>query len=278
VIINAFLPDDSLACLEARLPAGTVRSVPWACFETRLQNCETHAIIFDPASNGAPSLGDLLELLRKHPPKAAIAYIKTCPRNLRAVLVLSRTHVDFVLHPFRGTGADFKSLIQSANASRLGLECLAYLEKSFSCLPTGVRWALEDVFAHPRRYHCGADLAIKSAQSERSLWDSVRSARLGTPRKLVTVAKVLHGCCYLRESSLDLSEISRRVGYTSPRIFAENVRCLLGCSPLDLSSEIEPRELIQHALEWLYKPPPEDTSRRQRGMLRRSNAKVRTPL
>jgi hypothetical protein len=185
--------------------------------------------------------------------------------------------VEFITHPYRGTGEDFRARIENATASRIGLECLSYLESSLSRLPTGVQWVVQDLFAHPRRYKCGADLAIGSAQRERTLWHWIRSARLGTPHRLVTVAKILHGCCYLGESTLGPAEISLRVGYASSRIFEENFWSVLGCKPLQLSKAIERRELIQHALEWLYKPSSKKPPLK-RYPHSRINARVQPPL
>jgi hypothetical protein len=115
----------------------------------------------------------------------------------------------FLLHPFTGSPIEFRKKLERGCACRLGIEFLGYIQLSSMRLPVAVRWAIEDLFARPSRYQSDADIAIEAGLSERTLRRIIEGARLGTPHKLVTVARILHGYIYLRDANASLLEGER---------------------------------------------------------------------
>jgi transcriptional regulator GlxA family with amidase domain len=142
---------------------------------------------------------------------------------------------------------------------------LSFLERSLSELPPALSAAISDLFARPERYGTATDLAIEAGVKERTLWRMIEKNRLGTPKKLVVGAKLLHAYAYLRRPKSNVREVGLRLGFTSRRHLAVNIASMFGCHPSRLRSETHPHKVVLCALDWIYKPPNQRKRRHSEG-------------
>ena len=260
--VVTFLPSKSARYFERVLSHERILCAnSWNQFELFAREQDCAALVFDPMADGHANVKAALHVMGSHPRVPTIAYIALEPPNLRAIATLSRFGLPAtILHPFEKGQAHFWELVDRVSGTLLAQEFFSYLESSFPIIPIGLRWAVQDLLARPQRYSCGADLAIQSGLSERTVWRFMKLANLGTPRKLVVAAKVLHGYAFLRCGRAEVESVSRRLGYGHPRIFEENAVRIFGCTPSRLRLDSDPTEVARHVLDWLYKPSVDGTS------------------
>jgi AraC-like DNA-binding protein len=133
---------------------------------------------------------------------------------------------------------------------------LRAMETRITRLPPELSRTVVDLFERPHRYDCGEDIARDARISVRSLYRAFERSGLGSPKKMLTVAKLARGYTYLVSSSTRLGRVSQRIRYSRPRLFSEAVGEVFGCSPCKLRKHSDSNEVVLQLLEWLYKPGP----------------------
>jgi AraC-like DNA-binding protein len=80
------------------------------------------------------------------------------------------------------------------------------------------------------------------------------TTRLGTPKKLVVVAKMLRAYHHFKNSDLLFAQVSTLVGFSRVRAFVDHATHIFGCRPSNLRAEPDSQEIVRALLDWLYKP------------------------
>jgi AraC-like DNA-binding protein len=158
------------------------------------------------------------------------------------------------LYPLPPNDRSFRSALERVSNNLCGDAVLRSMEPALGKLPASLQRTLHDLFARPYRYKSASDIAYESGIPMRALYRTIRKARLGTPKKLITVAKVARGYGYLRASKGSVYAISKELGYARARIFASQVSVVLGCRAKGLRRDISSNEALMRLLEWLHKP------------------------
>lgn len=228
----------------------------WAGLERTLATNAVRAVIVDP-SFGPTDSKILLDVIRRHPQVSVIAYASLDAASLLAVARISRDGpmlYETLVHERDGTTHRLAQVIERANANTLVTEVLGPLEVGLAQLPESVQRTLFDLFARPARYSSVSDLATESHVTLQTLYRGFEKARIGTPRKILTVAKVCRGYSLLRDSGVLVGAVAARLGYVRMRTFCENCSEVFGCGPSQLRVPSDQKEVALNILDWLYKP------------------------
>src|SRR5205085_11522709 len=134
------------------------------------------------------------------------------------------------IHPLREEGSELVRASQRLCASRLAEGFLLAAESRVGRLEPRLQLALKDLFERPHRYTSGSDIARQCSMSRRGPYRAFDSARLGTPKKFVTIAKVLRGYLYLRNTHKTVEQISIALGYANGREFSAQCLDIFRCS------------------------------------------------
>ena len=251
--LAAFLPRAFAVHVRTTVPNEQVLfAQSWQELDSLVALSSVNVGILDPSASGAPEIATVIALIRKHPSVPLLAYVPLTEQSFRAVATLSKYGLaDAIVHP-----SDEKRLgnaIDTCGRTSLIRELLGTLEVALAKLSPEVLRAVQDLFERPKRYETGADIARSARTPIKNVYRDFQAADLGTPKKLVTVAKLLCGYCYLRSSSNSIRGICRKLGYSRPQIFAEYSSKVFGCYPSSLRTA-DDVEVVRSLLDWFYKP------------------------
>jgi len=256
MLLVAFLPSLSLVRLRRVFPNQEVRSARgWADLRSLIVQQDVAAAVIDPSADGSYNVEAAVELLRARPLVPVFAYVAPTGANLRAILQLSRHGLE---HAFLTSGAsdnqDWRNALDRASTNRLAYALLNSMEARIGQLPFNLGRTIADLFERPHHYDSTADIAREARIGTRCLYRNFERVGLGTPKKLLTVAKVVRGYSFLLDASAPLMQVSYKLRYSHPASFAQATAAIFGCSPSKLREIANSDEILLHLLEWLYKP------------------------
>jgi AraC-like DNA-binding protein len=228
-----------------------------------LSNGFAATVVVDPEYACGREPDRLVSIMKAHPRVPVVAYVPLRVPSLNAIIACSRHDAAFydVIVQSRGLprGA-VQRIVEKANASGLIEDLLAPLQAHIGCLPCSISLVLADVFACPSRYTTAVDIAIEAKVTVKILYRSFERAGLGTPKKVLTVAKILRGYWLLRDAPMSVKVVAHMLGYSRLRTFSENCDRFLGCSPARLGLRQSREQLITRLRDWLCEPLPSEVS------------------
>jgi AraC-like DNA-binding protein len=227
----------------------------WPELNSLISDGGVTAAVVDPSADGKMNVATVVQLIGRQPFIPVFAYVPPTPWHLKAIFKLSKYGLrDVFLHPMHADDLRFSSVVSRATANRLAFDFLGRMETRLASLPPTLFRALQDLNERPQRYESAADLAAEADVSVKGLRRRLEAARLGSPTKLVTAAKLLKGYTSLRSSSATVTQISRAIGFDGYKRFSNRTSQVFGCSPQELRDEPNSEEIVLHLLEWIYKP------------------------
>lgn len=254
--LAAFLPKSAAEHVESALPSEEIlfgRS--WKELDAIIGQPLVTVAMIDPGADGTPNKSAVINLMARHPAVSFMAYVSLTNSNLKATADLSRHGLaSAILHPLGDSLNRFWSILDHLSANPIVRGFLGTIEPALGRLPHPTVRAVQDLFERPHRYQAAADLALQSGMTVREVYRDFESAKLGTPKKLVTAAKVLRGFGYVKRSRFTVSEITRKIGFSNPRVFGEHTRAIFGCRPSELRADWDIDEIVRQVLEWFYRP------------------------
>jgi AraC-like DNA-binding protein len=255
--IAAFLPQDKIDVVQQffdRTELFTARS--WNELESRLNGSGAELALIDPAADGEMNLAAASTILAKYPSTPVVAYVTVTCDNLSAIAGLSRLGLAEVLvSPDSDEGDRVLKTVQRITGHRLAHALLAVVEARLGALEPRLFRAVQDLFERPHRYQTIDDLARESHCSRKCIHRAFKSAQLGTPRKFLTAARVVRGAAYLTDSKEPVQEVGKKSGYSRSRAFSKSFKEVFGSSPSVFRRVLGGPDVLEHVLEWLYKPP-----------------------
>jgi AraC-like DNA-binding protein len=251
-----FLPPASRSRLRTVFPNQVLRSASsWSDLAALMGQPGVTVAVIDPDADGATKLDAAVTILRNHPLIPTFAYVSPTPTTLRSVLQLSKHGLENAFlcgHP--DIDRNWQKALELAAGRRLVYGLLRAMETRIRHLPFDLKRTLIDLFERPHGYDCVTDIACEAGISVRCLYKAFERAGLGSPKKMLTIAKLARGYSLLVSSSAQLPKISYHLRYSRPRLFSEAIAQVFGSSPLALRRDPNPDEAVLHLLEWLYRP------------------------
>jgi AraC-like DNA-binding protein len=229
----------------------------WNELRSTLAAPTIRTLIVDPIIGGVGNGRPLSDLARTFPQVAFVAYAAFDAESLRATAKLSHHGPRFYEVLVHASDIGYHRVAQAilrASAHHLVTEVVGPLERGIGRLPQGLREAVFDLFSRPGRYTDVRDLATQSHSTVQTLYRQFESADLGTPKRIVTVARICRGYLLLRTSDVLARDVAASVGYRRSTTFSENCAEIFGCGPSTLRHVADEQEFALALLDWLYKP------------------------
>jgi AraC-like DNA-binding protein len=258
VSISAFLPPKVLIGVRDALLGHDIRpiSIDELLFST--YEVTPDAILVDPGAIDPNRFSALRDQILRNRSTSFVALGELSPATIHRVVDLANIGLCAAfVYPLSSLQA--RRLLETCAAlpaRKLGLQFLGAFERRVGTLTPGVRCAILDLFEQPRRYERAGDLAIEAGIIARQLYRTFGSSDLGSPRKLVVVARMLHAYACFRREPLTVAEVGARVGYQSNKTFVQHSLEIFGCCPSMLRYEADAGKVLEHLIEWYYKPRP----------------------
>ena len=210
--------------------------------------------LIDPQAGGDHT-ASALQIVRQNPGAHVFAYVAPTPESLLSILTLSKHGLeDVFVHPVRLGDKRFVNAMEKVSGDRMASDVLGAVDGKLRVLDFGVMAAVLDLFHRPYRYQTAADLASQAGISVRCLYRALREAEFGTPRKLITMAKAIHGYCYVFAAGAQVREVRDKLGYGSSKAFSAHILEHLGIRASRLRRRMDREELVLRLIEDLNKP------------------------
>jgi AraC-like DNA-binding protein len=250
----ALLPKHSAEHVRSILPRTPITFAnTWDELSKLLRSHAYDGALIDPETAGDNTAA--AKIINEYPRVHIFAYVEPTASSLRKTFRLSKQGLeDVFVHPVRSTDQRFLNAIEKVRGDNLASDVLAAVEEKLRGLPLSVLIAVRDLFRRPYRYQNAKDLANEAGISLRGVHRALQKAEFCTPRTLITMAKVIHGCCYVHRSQTAIQEVSNKLGYRKSELFSTHVRKHLGMRPSNLRRRLNSGELLLSLIEGLYKP------------------------
>ena len=202
-------------------------------------------IVVDPGADGTVRPAPVMALRERYPSLPVTLYTVLSPVMMRAALELSAHGVQqVVLHRFDDEPSRFLELLESQLNHALSDALMERLSGPLSVLTPPVGRAVERLLRRPDRFFRAEDLAGAAGVTARTLYRQFEAAGLASPRTVVMSARVLRAYTLLRDAAIPIEEVSAKLGYSSPRMFARHMRETVGRTPSEVRAAMNDEEFV----------------------------------
>ncbi len=189
-------------------------------------------VVIDPRTSGGLELGQARELLARHPTLPVVIYTTLAPDSLQATMMLARLGVqNVVLRGFDDEPGRFRRMLSLLPATQLSDAVLQHVLPHLHDTPVLFVQAITRLFEAPQEFADVDELARASGMTRRSLDRWFDRSGLNSARMMILVARLTRAMHYMGDSGFLLEDVARKLGYTSIRRFARQVRTATGMAP-----------------------------------------------
>ena len=202
-------------------------------------------VVIDPRSDGGPELAPLHALMERYPTLPVVVYTTLAPETMRITVELAKRgmrHV--VLRGFDDEPRRFRELLERLPAYRLGEEALALIAEELAVGMPLLQRALTRMYESPHLIQGVESLAQAAGMTRRNLDRWLVKRGLASARVLIFSARLAQAYHFLGEPGYLLEDITKKLGYTSPRLFSRQVRATMGLAPSDLREQMPPERFM----------------------------------
>jgi AraC-like DNA-binding protein len=204
------------------------------------------AVVVEPRADGKTYVDEIRALVEQHPTLPVVVYAALSPETLRATIELARYGVQHVvLRGFDDESRRFRELIERLPAHRLASTVLQELAPRLAEGPPLLQRAVGRLFESPQTFRSVEDLAVAAGMTRRNLDRWLERLGLASARLLIFGARFTRALHYMRDPGYQLDDITRKVGYANPRLFARQVRAVTGLTPSAMRATVEPERALQ---------------------------------
>jgi AraC-like DNA-binding protein len=204
------------------------------------------AVIVDPRADGSLRVSEVTTLVERHPSLSVVVYAVLSPEMLQGTVELARSGVrHVVLRGFDDEPRRFRELLARLPARQLDEIVLERLRPRLESGPALLRRAITKLFESPHLFHGVPDLARAAGMTRRNLDRWLDRLGIASARTLLMGARTTRAVHYMRDPGYLLEDITRKLGYESPRLFARQVRAVTGLSPSVLRGTVQSEKVIQ---------------------------------
>jgi AraC-like DNA-binding protein len=254
VSIVVFLPERSLAHVKHVFvkERDFLIAHSWDELDTIIRQKPVTAVILDPAADGVMNVDAVITLLKQYPSLPMVAYVVLNPESFGAITELARHGIgDVLLQRFEDSPQVFRATMERARGNPLKRKIMDALRPQVSQLPLLLGPIVEEIFEFPHRYASAQEIAVRADMSTVRLYRHFGLAGLGSPKRVLRVAKLLQAYSYLRDRGYSVRDVAKKVGYKNPRLFGEHAIDVFGLTPSRIRSHVTPDEAMKRLLAWL---------------------------
>ncbi len=230
----------------------------WGALLLAIRERPVDLVILDPRTSGGLELGQARELLARHPTLPVVIYTTLAPDSMQATVMLAKLGVQHVvLRGFDDEPRRFRQMLQQLPAARLSNSVLQHVLPHIQDAPVLFVRAITRLFEAPQEIVDVDELARLSGMTRRSLdrW-FVRSG-LASARTMILVARLTRAKHFMEDPGFLLEDIARKLGYTSIRRFARQVRAATGMTPSTMRSAFTTEEFTLRMAALVCRPEDE---------------------
>ncbi|MEJ7810790.1 MAG: AraC family transcriptional regulator [Gemmatimonadaceae bacterium] len=252
--VLARLPPLLLAHL--RVVAGRDHSVTPVDDWGQLGECvRTHRVdiaVLDPRDGDTLRIAEVEALVMRYPSLPIVLYTTLTAAAVQATVELAGFGVrHVVLRGFDDEPRTFRGLLDRVPAYAMSDEVLAALSPKLVALPAALVRAIERLFRSPRAFHDVDDLAVAAGMTRRSLDRWLDRAALAPAKLLVVGARMLRAYHYMRDPGYRLEDVAAKLGYSTTRLFARQMRLATGLMPSAVRRNVGPTAFAAQLAERL---------------------------
>jgi AraC-like DNA-binding protein len=174
------------------------------------------------------------------------------PDNMRAVgLAGSLRPLAVWIAGVDDISPEFKEGVVRLAGHRVVMDTLDLLRPAVDALPWRLASAVYTIFDVPERFFDASDVGRASSMSRRSVDRLLAESGFATASRIVVGAKLLHAAARLQSGGARVSDVSRRLGYSSYEVLARQCVRVLGCRPTELA-DVPPRRVGTQIASFIY--------------------------
>ena len=245
--VAARLPAPSIAFLRRVIGDENVLTAAsgWDDLIAAVRRRPVDVVVIDPRAGGIAELGPLHELLERYPSLPVVVYTALAPETLRQTVELAQRGVrHVVLRGFDDEPRRFRELLERLPARRLGGEALESVADLLEDASPLLRRAFARMYESPHLVDDVESLAHSAGMTRRTLDRWLEKRGLASARMLIFTARLAQAYHYLGEEGFLLDDITKKLGYATPRVFSRQVRAAMGLAPWDLREEMPPEQFM----------------------------------
>jgi AraC-like DNA-binding protein len=247
-MIVAALPSESARILADRLPRDLAESV--VSVDVKKQEWWTSVppdalVILDPVLLAGDGVALAMAGSTFNAAEARVVfYTSFSPESMRAVaFAAGLAPLELWIIGIDDLAQEFGRRLQRLAAHGLIADLLPRLLAYTELLPQSIRAAIVALFTTPERFFEAADLARSAMTSRRNLDRYLAEHGLGTARRLIVAAKMVHGITRFGGPSGPRSarSVAESLGYSDAEVFARQFVDVFGIRPAARASIDEAR-------------------------------------
>ncbi len=224
----------------------------WGGFEHYARTSPVDVAVVEPCAFGDDRSADVSGFMQRHPSLPLVVYASISPAAMKATAAVARYGVrQVVLYGYDDAPARLRETIEAQPTNALASRLLTALRPQLDLLPAPVRGAVTIAISAPARFHHAPDLCAASGVTLRTVYRHLAAAGLGSPRRIVTAARLLRAFSYMREPGHSLEDVSAKLGYRRPRYLAANMREAVGATPQSFRAWMTPEEFVGRLAAWI---------------------------
>ncbi|MDQ6886402.1 MAG: AraC family transcriptional regulator [Gemmatimonadota bacterium] len=209
----------------------------------------THPVdvaIVDPRADGTVRTAELKALMSQYQSLPVVVYTSLTPDTLKATLELAKYGVQHVvLRGFDDEPQRFRELLERQLAYAMGDQVLEQLAEQMAVLPAVLVKAIARLFNAPHAFQSVRDLAMAAGMTRRTLDRWLDKAELAPARTLLMGARLARAYHFMRDPGYLLEDVTKKLGYPTPRLFARQVRDATGLAPSELRRRLDPERFTE---------------------------------
>jgi len=251
--VAVFLPDAQAAHVKAALEThhDLCFADSWETLETLIRVEPLSVVVLNPAADGTMDVTRACKLIRRFSSIPFVGYVPLDARFARGIAHMSNDGLqDLVVVHASDSPVHFReTLARVSSIQELG-EMVEALQPWFRQLPGALTQVLVDALRQPHKYASAEAIAAAAGMTVSALYRAFRSARMNSPKSYVVGAHIFRGYLYLKDIGFSIRDISAKLGYTHPRIFAHQTECVLGEPPSKIRHTLELGTAVQRLVTW----------------------------
>lgn len=224
----------------------------WAELAEVVRTWPVDVAVIDPRADGRGGAVELQALLSRYPSLPVVLYTALTPESLKATVELAKSGVQHVvLRGFDDEPRRFRELLERQPAYALSDLVIDRLSEPLAVVPKALSRAIGKLFRAPHMFHDVRDLAEAAQMTRRTVDRSLDRAGLAPARTVVLGARLVRAYFYMRDPGYLLEDVTKKLGYASHRLFARQVREVVGLTPTELRLRVGPEDFVMRLTELL---------------------------
>jgi AraC-like DNA-binding protein len=204
----------------------------WGALLLAIRESSVDLVILDPRTSSGLELGQARELLARHPTLPVVIYTTLAADSIQATVLLAQLGAQHVvLSDFDDEPRRFRHMIDQLPATRLSNSILGYVLPHIQDAPVPFVRAITRLFEAPQEFVDVDELARMSGMTRRSLDRWFHRSGLTSARTMILIARLTRAKHYMGDPGFLLEDIAKKLGYSSIRRFARQVRAATGMTP-----------------------------------------------